>query len=88
VLWSYVDSRDAAVACRLAVETVGLGALVVNVAADENRLDVPSRNLMAEHYPTVGDFRAPLEGYESLLSNALAKERLGWSPQYRWRDLV
>ena len=88
VLWSYIDARDAATACRLAVERDQLAALVVNIAADENRLDVPSRELLAKHYPGVSDVRAPLEGYETLLANSLAKKCLGWSPAYHWRDLA
>jgi hypothetical protein len=26
--------------------------------------------------------------YQSLLSNEAAKEKLGWSPRYSWRDHV
>ena len=88
VLWSYIDARDAAVAFRLSVERDGLGAVALNVSADENRMDVTSRDLLARHYPEITDVRQPLEGYETLLSNAAAKERLGWQPAYHWRDLV
>jgi len=34
------------------------------------------------------DFRAPLEGYESLLANGKAKRLLGQQPHYRWQDEV
>ncbi|QAY65285.1 NAD-dependent epimerase/dehydratase family protein [Paenibacillus protaetiae] len=88
ILWSYIDTRDAAEACRLAIETDGLGAVALNLAADITSMDIESRKLMAERYPEVTDFRAPLEGFESLLSNEKAKRLLGWQPKYNWREQV
>lgn len=88
ILWSYIDTRDAAVAYRLAVETDGLGSVCLNIAADDTSMDIKSRDLMAECYPEVTDFREPLEGYESLLSNKKAKALLGWQPVYKWREEV
>ena len=88
ILWSYIDSRDAASAYRLAVEKDGLCMSIFNIAADETSMDIKSRQLMAARYPEVTDFREPLEGYETLLSNRRAKEILGWKPVHRWRDHV
>ncbi|GMK37248.1 nucleoside-diphosphate-sugar epimerase [Paenibacillus sp. CCS19] len=86
ILWSYIDTRDAAEACRLAIETDGLGSVAINLASDETSMNVKSRDLMAARYPEVTDFRAPLEGFETLLNNSLAKQLLGWEPKYRWRE--
>ncbi|PWW04877.1 nucleoside-diphosphate-sugar epimerase [Paenibacillus cellulosilyticus] len=86
ILWSYIDTRDAAEACRLAIETDGLGSVAINLASDETSMDVKSRELMAARYPDVQDFRAPLEGFETLLNNEKAKKLLGWEPKYRWRE--
>lgn len=88
ILWSYIDTRDAASAIRLAVEADGLGAVALNVAADDSSMAVPSRELLAARYPGVTDIRAPLAGHETLLSNEKAKRLLGWQPQHRWRDEV
>jgi nucleoside-diphosphate-sugar epimerase len=88
ILWSYIDSRDCASACRLAIEKDGLGAVAINVAADNTSSDVPSREMMQQFFPEVTDFRAPLEQYESLLSNTRAKQLLGWAPKYNWRHIV
>jgi nucleoside-diphosphate-sugar epimerase len=88
ILWSYIDARDAASACRLAVETNGLGAVALNIAADDTSMDIRSRDLMALEYPEVTDFRASIDGYESLLSNEKAKQLLHWQPVHRWRDYV
>jgi nucleoside-diphosphate-sugar epimerase len=88
ILWSYIDARDAAVACRLAVEAEGLGAVALNLANDESSMDVKTRDLLAARYPNVTDVRAPLEGYETLLDSSKAKRLLGWAPKHRWRDYV
>ncbi|MFB5190199.1 NAD-dependent epimerase/dehydratase family protein [Alicyclobacillus fastidiosus] len=88
ILWSYIDTRDAATAYRLAVEADGLGCIRLNIAADDTSMDIKSRDLMAAKYPEVTDFREPLDGFETLLSNRKAKEVLGWEPVHRWRDYV
>jgi nucleoside-diphosphate-sugar epimerase len=88
ILWSYIDTRDAASACRLAIETDGLGAVALNIAADDSSMAVRSRDLLTARYPGVTDIRAPLEGHETLLDNAKAKRLLGWQPAQRWRDEV
>lgn len=88
ILWSYIDSRDAASACRMAVEAEGLGAVSLNIAADVTSMDIRSRDLMEARYPEVSDFRAPLDGYETLLSNEKAKKLLNWQPIHMWRNYV
>ncbi|NWL86660.1 nucleoside-diphosphate-sugar epimerase [Paenibacillus sp. 79R4] len=86
--WSYIDTRDAASACRLAIEADGLGAVALNIAADDSSMAIRSRELVAQRYPEVTDFRAPLEDYETLFSNERAKRLLGWQPQHQWRHEV
>jgi nucleoside-diphosphate-sugar epimerase len=88
ILWSYVDARDIATACRLAVEKDGLGSVALNLAADDTSMDIKSADLMKAQYPGVTDIRIPLTGYETLLSNEKAKRLLGWQPVHRWRDNV
>ncbi|WP_168121194.1 NAD(P)-dependent oxidoreductase [Paenibacillus sp. HB172176] len=88
ILWSYIDTRDAAEACRLAIEADGLGSVALNLAADDTSMAVKSRDLLSARYPDVTDFRAPLGGFESLLSNEKAKKLLGWQPKHAWRDYV
>jgi nucleoside-diphosphate-sugar epimerase len=88
ILWSYIDARDAGVACRLAVEVDGLGSVALNLANDETSMDIKTRELLAARYPNVIDIRAPLDGFETLLDSSKAKQLLGWKPQRRWREEV
>jgi nucleoside-diphosphate-sugar epimerase len=86
IVWSYIDARDAATACRLAIEAEGLGSVALNIAADETSMDMKNSDLMAASFPQVQDIRASLDGYETLLSNDEAKRLLNWQPVYKWRD--
>lgn len=88
IVWSYVDARDVAVACRLGIEKDGLGAVVLNIAADDTSMAIKSKELMATSYPDVTDVRGPLNQFETLLCNKRAKELLGWQPVHFWRDYV
>ncbi|GAE33092.1 UDP-glucose 4-epimerase [Halalkalibacter akibai JCM 9157] len=88
ILWSYIDTRDAATAYRLAVETDGLGSVALNIGADDTSMDIESKTLMETIYPEVTDFRKELTGYESLLNNEKAKKLLNWQPVHKWRDNV
>jgi nucleoside-diphosphate-sugar epimerase len=85
-LWSYVDARDLAVACRLALEVEPLGYEVCYVAAPETTSDVPSRELYARYYPEVASFAPTWGGNQSSLDCRRAREVLGWQPQHSWRQ--
>lgn len=82
ILWSYIDARDVASACRLAIETDGLGAVALNLAADDISSDQPTQQLVSRYLPGVTDIRMPLEGRVTLLSSEKAKRLLGWQAQY------
>jgi nucleoside-diphosphate-sugar epimerase len=88
ILWSYIDARDIASACRLAIEKDGLGSAAINLAADDTSMDIKSADLMRAEFPDVRDIRIPLDNYHTLLSNERAKKLLGWKPVHRWRDNV
>jgi nucleoside-diphosphate-sugar epimerase len=83
-LWSYVDSRDVALACRLALEAPLEGAEHMIVAAADTVMARPSRELMAESFPSVPITRA-LGEFETLQSNDKARRLLGYVPRHSWR---
>lgn len=86
-LWGYVDARDVAQACRLALTAGVSGAEVFIVAAADTVVDRPSSELMAACFPSV-----PIRGrsgeYDTLLSIDKARLGLGYAPAHSWRDEV
>ncbi len=86
-LWGYVDARDVAQSCRLALEQDIGGAEVFIVAAADTVMNRPSTDLMAEVYPDV-ELRGELGEFETLLSIAKARRLLGYEPAFSWRDAI
>jgi nucleoside-diphosphate-sugar epimerase len=86
-LWGYVDARDAAAACQLALTAPVRGAVSYVIAAADTIMDRPSAELMAEVFPDV-PLRRALDGFETLLAVDRARADLGYSPAHSWRDHV
>ena len=85
-LWGYVDARDVAQSCRLALDA-DVGAQHYIVAAADTVMNRPSRELMAEVYPSV-PYRPTAGEYDTLLSIEKARRQLGYEPRHSWRDYV
>jgi nucleoside-diphosphate-sugar epimerase len=86
-LWGYVDARDVAESCALALERDVKGAEHFIIAASDTVMNRPSRELMAKVYPEV-PYRPTTGDYDSLLSSEKAGTMLGYSPQHSWRDYL
>ncbi len=86
-LWGYVDGRDVAQSCRLALEAPITGAEVFIIAAADTVMNRPNRDLLAEVFPGV-PLRKPVTDFETLLSIDKARQLLGYAPQYSWRDHI
>lgn len=82
ILWSYIDSRDLAIACRLGIEKDGLGCQPVIIAADDSSSNLPSQELIKRFTPGVKEFKRPITGRQALISNQRAKDLLGWKQQH------
>ena len=82
-LWSWVDIRDVAGACRLAVEASWHGHERFWINAADTILDLPTTEALAKWYPGV-PLRAPLDGHAAVLSIAKARRLLGWRPAHSW----
>jgi nucleoside-diphosphate-sugar epimerase len=82
ILWSYIDSRDLAIACRLGIERDGLGCEAVIIAADDTSSNRPTQELIKQFLPGVTQFERPLTGRQSLIANDRVKALLGWKQHY------
>jgi nucleoside-diphosphate-sugar epimerase len=82
ILWSYIDSRDLAIGCRLAIERDGLGCEAVIIAADDSSSNIPSQKLIKKFLPGVRKFKKPIKDRQALISNARIKQLLGWKQRH------
>lgn len=87
-LWSYIDARDLAAACRLALEVELSGYEVCYVAAADTTSLLPSRELFARYYPEVTTFAPTWGGRQSSLDCSRARRVLGWQPQHSWSEVL
>ncbi len=85
-LWGYVDARDVAQSCRLALEA-DVGPEHFIVAAADTVMNRPSRELMAEVYPSVR-YQPTGGNFDTLLSIQKARRLLGYEPRWSWRDHI
>jgi len=76
-LWSYIDVRDAARACRLALEANFAGHQTFNVCAPDTIIDRPTEELIAKYLPEVRSVRKA-EGRWSGYATAKAEKLLGF----------
>ncbi len=83
--WCWVDIRDVARACRMAVEADWQGHEVFWINAADTYLAVPSAAAVEHWYPDV-DVRSPIDGYTALISIDKAAQVMGWRPLYAWHD--
>ena len=89
-LWGYIDERDVALSCRLALsvprEAVA-GSPAFIIAAADTVMNRPSADLLAEVFPGV-KLRREVGEFGTLLAIDRAREVLGFEPQHSWRDHV
>jgi nucleoside-diphosphate-sugar epimerase len=86
-LWGYIDERDAAAACRLALDANVAGSESFIIAAADTVMTRPSAELVAEVFPDV-PLTADVTGNDTLLSIERARQVLGFEPRHSWRQHV
>lgn len=85
--WAYIDARDAACACRLALDADIAGHRVFNVAAPTTSMEEPTGELIRRFLPGVTDIRAKSEPRWSGVDSSRAEKELGFSARFRWEDV-
>jgi nucleoside-diphosphate-sugar epimerase len=86
-LWGYIDVRDVASACRLALEAPVEGARAFIIAARDTVMTRTSADLLGEQFPGV-ELTRDVGEFGTLLAIDRAREVLGWEPRHSWRDHV
>ena len=89
-LWGYIDERDVAASCRLALEAPAdavKGNPAFIIAAADTVMNRPSAELLAEVFPGVPLTRDAGK-FGTLLTIDRARQALGFEPAHSWRDHV
>ena len=84
LLWTRTDARDAALACRLAVEADTVESGPYNIAGSRVALDIPTQELVARYFSDRTELRGGLQCFASPLSCARAERVFGYAPRYAW----
>ena len=82
--WAYVDGRDAAKACRLALEAKFTGHEVIIVAAPRSSMTKPTAELISKYLGKKIPTKPGLTGNWSGVDSAKARRLLGFRAQHAW----
>jgi nucleoside-diphosphate-sugar epimerase len=83
LLWTRTDTRDAATACRLALESTGELHGIYNITGPEIVIDMPVGELLSRHCPAT-ELRADGSGRRSPLSCDRAAQDFDYRPVFSW----
>ena len=86
-LWGYIDSRDVAQACLLALESKLKGAENFIIAANDTLMKESNKNLLDKVFPKI-KIKNEIGDNTTLLSIEKAKKMLGFNPEHSWKDYI
>lgn len=86
--WSYIDARDAATACRLALEVDLAGHRVLNFAASTSTMKEPTDELIQKYIPGVKKAKKGLTGNWSGMDSSMAETLLGFKAKHTWEKYL
>ncbi len=84
LLWTRTDARDAALACRLAVETESVTSGPYNITGSRVVLSEPTAALVERYFGDKTEVRDALPGHISPMSCAKAETAFGYRPKFVW----
>jgi nucleoside-diphosphate-sugar epimerase len=84
-LWGYLDARDAASAFVAAVERPIARHRRLFISAADTFMEIETEELVRAAYPEAARKR-PLIGYETVFDLSEARDALGFTPAFGWRD--
>lgn len=84
--WAYIDGRDAASACRLAIEAEFGGHEVMIVAAPTSSMREPTIELIEKYLGNDIPVKTANSGNWSGVSSAKAEKMLGFKARYGWEN--
>ena len=86
--WTYLHIKDAATACRMAVEKPNWkGHEKFFLNAKDTMITIETMEAIKIVYPNV-ELREEIVGHNAPLKIDLAKEKFDWEPKFSWRDSI
>lgn len=86
--WTYIDARDAATTCRLAVEAKFKGHEVIIASAPKNCMIQPTLDLVKKYLPKGGKIRKVAGTHWSCVDSSKARRLLQFRPSHVWQDYL
>jgi nucleoside-diphosphate-sugar epimerase len=86
--WTYIDARDAAMACRLALEAKFKGHEVFIASASKNCMIQPTLELVKKYLPKGAKIKKATGTHWSCVDSAKARRMLGFKPEHAWQDYL
>ena len=86
--WTYIDARDAATTCRLALEAKFSGHEVFIASAPKNCMIQPSLELIRKYLPRGAKIRKAAGTHWSCVDSSKARRMLGFQPRHVWQDYL
>jgi len=84
--WQYVDARDVAQACGLALIAENLDPFEAFYLATDTMLDEETRPVVKRCCPDLKEMAAGLTGHDGMVTIEKARRKLGYEPQHSWRN--
>jgi nucleoside-diphosphate-sugar epimerase len=86
--WTYIDARDAAATCRLALAAKFTGHEVFIASAPLNCMIQPTLSLVKEYLPRGAKIKKVSGTHWSCVDSTKARRMLGFKPQHVWQNFL
>ncbi|HUF42186.1 MAG TPA: NAD(P)-dependent oxidoreductase [Verrucomicrobiae bacterium] len=86
--WTYIDVRDAATTCRLALEAKFKGHEVFIASAPKNCMIQPTLELVKKFLPKGAKIKKVPGTHWSAVDSSKARRMLGFTPKHLWQDYL
>jgi nucleoside-diphosphate-sugar epimerase len=82
----YVDARDVANACALALDADGLEPFEAFYLSTDTTYTENTVDLVKRVWPDLADMAAGIKGTDGIITDAKIRRKLGYEPQFSWRN--
>lgn len=84
--YQYVDARDVANACALAIDASDLDAFEAFYLSTDTTYSESTQDLVARVWPDLAPLAAGISGTDGIITDAKARAKLGYKPEHSWRN--